>query len=188
MAKPKSTVVLLMIMMVSSFQLQSTLANTKHIVGDALGWTIPPGGAATYATWASKNKFTVGDSLIFNFTTGFHNVAVVSQITANDPCTATNTLSVYPTSPVTIKLTRPGTHNYICTVIGHCQIGQKLTIHVSRARATSPQSTASSPSSSIANPPDTDASSPFPLPFNASPTLAAVVPVTFLAVALALFY
>ncbi|KAK1418471.1 hypothetical protein QVD17_27616 [Tagetes erecta] len=133
MAGPNSKPILLMIIMISSFQLQSTMAKTKHIVGDTLGWTIPPGGAATYATWASKNKFTIGDSLIFNFTTGFHNVAEVPKAATNDPCTATNTLSLYPTSPVTITLTRPGTHNYICTVIGHCQIGQKLTIHVSRS-------------------------------------------------------
>ncbi|KAI3827380.1 hypothetical protein L1987_01453 [Smallanthus sonchifolius] len=132
MAGLKSTVVVLM---VSSFQLQSTVRKTSHVVGDALGWTIPSGGVTTYATWASQQTFTLADTLVFNFTTGFHNVAEVSQAAGSDPCTATNTLSINPTSPVTITLTRPGTHHYICTVIGHCQIGQKLTINVSPSTA-----------------------------------------------------
>lgn len=30
-----------------------------YTVGDDLGWTIPPGGAATYAAWAAKHTFVV---------------------------------------------------------------------------------------------------------------------------------
>ncbi|KAI3827383.1 hypothetical protein L1987_01456 [Smallanthus sonchifolius] len=189
----KSTVVALVVMMVASFRLQSTVAQTRHSVGDALGWTIPPGGAAAYATWASQQTFTVGDTLVFNFTTGLHNVAEVSQ-SEYDPCTSTNTLSLNPSGPTTVTLTRPGTHYYICTMVSHCQIGQKLTINVSPPTATaiSPQSTPLSPPSTIATPPSTfelsPTGSPIPPPLSASPAFAAVVPVTFLAVALALFY
>ncbi|KAI3827382.1 hypothetical protein L1987_01455 [Smallanthus sonchifolius] len=147
-------------MLVASFQVQSTVGKTR----DALGWTIPPGGAATYSNWASQQSFTIGDTLVFNFITGFHDVAEVAQAAGYDPCTSNNTLSFNSTSPVTITLIRPGTHHYICTVIGHCQIGQKLTINVSRYRATAtpPQSAPLSPSSPTG--------SPFPLPFSASPT------------------
>ncbi|KAJ0710133.1 putative Phytocyanin domain, cupredoxin [Helianthus annuus] len=189
----KSTIVVLAVMMIASFQLQPTMAKTRHIVGDALGWTIPPNGATTYATWASRQSFTVGDTLFFNFTTGFHTVAEVSQSATADPCTSTNTLSLNPTGPATITLTRPGTHYYICTIIGHCQIGQKLTIKVSPSTATAPESTALSPSSTIATPPSaynlSPAGSPIPLPWSASPlAFAPVVPVTLLAVTLAFFY
>lgn len=59
----KSCMVMLMMMMVASMQMQSSIAQTRHVVGDALGWTIPPNGAAAYTTWASQQNFTVGDSL-----------------------------------------------------------------------------------------------------------------------------
>lgn len=36
----------------------------KSIVGGNLGWTIPPGGAATYASWASKYTFKVNKDLL----------------------------------------------------------------------------------------------------------------------------
>ncbi|KAK9064621.1 hypothetical protein SSX86_016003 [Deinandra increscens subsp. villosa] len=180
----KSPAVLLVVMMVASFLPQSTVAKTRHVVGDASGWSIPPGGATTYATWAAQQTFTVGDTLFFNFTTGLHTVAEVSQ-PAYGACSSINTLSLNPTGPTTVTLTRPGTHYYICTVVSHCQIGQKLTINVSPVTAATPESTPLSPAPTFELSPT---GSPVPLPLSASPAFAAVVPVTFLAVALALFY
>ncbi|ONI16229.1 hypothetical protein PRUPE_3G086500 [Prunus persica] len=42
---------------------QCVAAQTVHVVGDSLGWTIPQSGQQ-YVTWASANKFAVGDFLI----------------------------------------------------------------------------------------------------------------------------
>lgn len=42
--------------------LQSLLAQTDYVVGDALGWVIPP-GPSVYTTWAANKTFTVGDTL-----------------------------------------------------------------------------------------------------------------------------
>ena len=178
-------------MIITSLQLQSTAAQTRHVVGDALGWTIPAQGAATYTVWASKRTFRVGDTLLFNFTTGIHNVAEVSQA-AYGPCATTNTLSLNPNGPAVVKLTRPGNHYYICTVVSHCQIGQKLAIKVSPA-ATSATPDQVSPSSTIATSPSpfgfSPVGSPFPPPTtSAASSFAAVVPITFLVVALGLFY
>ena len=38
-------------------------AQKVHVVGDTIGWGIPQNGAAAYSTWASSNKFVVGDIL-----------------------------------------------------------------------------------------------------------------------------
>lgn len=38
-------------------------AQTVHVVGDSMGWTIPTSGAATYDTWAASKNFIVGDVL-----------------------------------------------------------------------------------------------------------------------------
>ncbi|PWA47603.1 cupredoxin [Artemisia annua] len=188
MAGLKSMMVVLVVFTVASFQLHSTVAQTRHVVGDALGWTIPPNGEATYTTWASRQTFNVGDTLLFNFTTGLHNVAEISQA-AYGPCSSTNTLSLNPTGPATVTLTRSGAHYFICTVVSHCQIGQKLTINVSPASTstTSPLS----PPSTIATPPSTfeqsPSGSPVPPPSSASSTLNTVAPFTFLATALAFY-
>ncbi|PWA47605.1 cupredoxin [Artemisia annua] len=129
-------------MMVASMHVLSSMAQTTHVVGDALGWTIPPGGAAAYTTWASQQTFTIGDILVFNFTNGQHDVAEVTEA-AYGPCTSTNPISLNTTSPTSLTLTTPGAHYYICTFTSHCQIGQKLTINVSASSTATPPSTTS---------------------------------------------
>ncbi|CAI9262518.1 unnamed protein product [Lactuca saligna] len=148
--------VVFMAIMVASMQLQGTAAQTRHVVGDALGWTILSGGAAAYTTWASRQTFTVGDILVFNFTNGDHDVAEVSAA-AYGPCTATNPISLVTTGPASLTLTTAGTHYYICTFASHCQLGQKLTINVSADASTTPPSatptTPASPPTTIPTPP-----------------------------------
>ncbi|XP_039165876.1 umecyanin-like [Eucalyptus grandis] len=38
-------------------------AQTSHVVGDSLGWVVPPGGPIAYSTWAGNKTFVVGDTL-----------------------------------------------------------------------------------------------------------------------------
>lgn len=66
---------------------------------------------------------------------GVHDVAVVTE-QQYDACTKVTNVS--STSPVTITLTAPGNHYYICTIGTHCQSGQKLEIEVQAANATTP--------------------------------------------------
>ncbi|CAH1426503.1 unnamed protein product [Lactuca virosa] len=187
----KFNLVVIMALMIASVQFQDTVAQTTHVVGDALGWNIPPNGPSAYTNWASRQTFRVGDVLLFNFTTGFHNVAEVAQA-AYAPCTTANPISIATTGPARVTLNAPGTHYYICTVGTHCQIGQKLTINVSAASATpapsptptptpapviptpvSPPTVTPTPAPSTTTPPPT--SSPAPSSDEASP----VSPPTF---------
>ncbi|KAB2618610.1 hypothetical protein D8674_014479 [Pyrus ussuriensis x Pyrus communis] len=48
----------------------------KYTVRDELGWTIPPGGAATYEAWAAKHSLVVDDILTFNFAVGESDLAL----------------------------------------------------------------------------------------------------------------
>ena len=43
--------------------IQCTVAQTMHVVGDDMGWTIPPNGATAYSTWAASKRFMIGDIL-----------------------------------------------------------------------------------------------------------------------------
>ncbi|KAI3790286.1 hypothetical protein L2E82_03222 [Cichorium intybus] len=233
MSGSRFNLVAIMALMLAAVQFHGTAAQTTHVVGDALGWTIPPAGPSAYTTWASAQTFSVGDVLLFNFTSGFHNVAEVSQA-AYGPCTTSNPISIVTNGPARVTLNAPGTHYFICTVGTHCQIGQKLTINVSAGSATpapapapatpapvSPPTAAPTPVPSTTTPTPRPTSSPAPSAGEASPvspptssqspsgsnspsptdstippppspsfapSFTAVVPFTFLAMALAFFY
>ncbi|OMO81115.1 Plastocyanin-like protein [Corchorus capsularis] len=82
---------------------QATAAQTTHVVGDELGWLVPPGGPLAYATWAATQTFTVGDVLIFNFTTGDQDVARVTK-EAYETCNSTNPITLITTGPANFTL------------------------------------------------------------------------------------
>ncbi|PRQ52496.1 putative cupredoxin [Rosa chinensis] len=58
-----NVVILVFVIALAVVMLRGTEAE-KYRVGGNLGWTIPPGGAATYASWASKYTFKVDKDLI----------------------------------------------------------------------------------------------------------------------------
>ncbi|GMJ09048.1 blue-copper-binding protein, BLUE COPPER BINDING PROTEIN, SENESCENCE ASSOCIATED GENE 14 [Hibiscus trionum] len=111
--------------------LQSSLAQRDYVVGDALGWVIPP-GPSTYTTWAANKTFRVGDTLVFNFSNGAHDVTKVTR--ANyDSCNAGNPILMLSNGPANVTLNETGSHYFICGIPGHCALGQKLAINVSAA-------------------------------------------------------
>ncbi|KAH7686674.1 Cupredoxins domain-containing protein [Dioscorea alata] len=110
-------------------------ASTKHVVGNSTGWTIPP-NATFYSDWAASQKIFVGDSLVFNFQTGTHNVIEVAK-SDYDACTSKNKIgSAINTGPATVTISSAGQHFYICGVTGHCNAGQKLAITVTGSSTT----------------------------------------------------
>ncbi|XP_057537780.1 umecyanin-like [Amaranthus tricolor] len=101
---------------------------TEFIVGDDQGWDIPA-SLTMYSTWASQQKFSVGDVLVFNFLSGVHTVGLVES-TAFDTCDTSSTISVISEAPARIPLQEIGQLHFICTVGSHCLSGQKLAINV----------------------------------------------------------
>lgn len=124
--------------------LHVSMAQQTHVVGDALAWTVPNGGAAAYSTWASQKTFVVGDILVFNFTTGFHSVAEVSKA-AFDSCSTSSPISISTNGPTNITLRSAGSHYYLCTFPSHCVSGQKLAINVSGSASPAPRPTPARP-------------------------------------------
>ncbi|KZV20059.1 cucumber peeling cupredoxin-like [Dorcoceras hygrometricum] len=130
-------------------------AAATYVVGDSLGWSIPPDGGAAYVNYASQHVFTAGDVLVFNFTTGEHNVARVTK-SAYDVCSSTSPISLATVGPARVVLTTAGADYYICTFGQHCALGQKLAINVT-APTTSP-----SPAPAPAPPPTPPSITPSP--------------------------
>ncbi|XP_039033359.1 blue copper protein-like [Hibiscus syriacus] len=155
---------------------QSSLAQRDYVVGDALGWVIPP-GSSTYPTWAANRTFAVGDTLVFNFINGAHDVTKVTR--ANyDSCNGGNPLLMFSNSPANVTLNETGSHYFICAFSGHCSAGQKLAINVSASGSSpAPQpSTAAPQPSPRPQPTIPPAPSPSPMPSTPAPAPQGVSP------------
>ncbi|KAK4791640.1 hypothetical protein SAY86_032053 [Trapa natans] len=115
--------------------IQSSTAQTTHVVGDELGWLVPPGGPIAYETWAAQQTFMVGDVLVFNFTTGEQDVARVTK-EAFAACNSTNPISLQTTGPFNYTLVTAGEYYFIGTMDNgnRCALGQKLAINVTVPR------------------------------------------------------
>ncbi|XP_039139662.1 mavicyanin-like [Dioscorea cayenensis subsp. rotundata] len=146
-------------------------------VGDSAGWTIL--GNVNYTAWASSKKFKVGDVLMFEYDSQFHNVLEVSKDDYH-ACNNGSPLTTYSTGNDSITIKRRGHHFFLCGFPGHCAAGQKLDVRIPKLRssgatASSPAAAASSPASSLVVPsvpppsPSIGTSSPSPRPNSAIP-------------------
>ncbi|XP_010040578.2 blue copper protein [Eucalyptus grandis] len=152
---------MLVLMVLLGAAIQSCSAQTTHVVGDSLGWVVPPGGAIAYSTWAANETFVVGDTLVFNFTTGMDDVAKVTKA-AYDSCNSTSPISRWTNGPATITLNQSGEHFFISTFDRRCSLGEKLAINVSAASgpAPAPTTTPTPPAASAPAPTTTPTRSP----------------------------
>ncbi|OIT27753.1 blue copper protein [Nicotiana attenuata] len=116
---------LCLMIMIAGFLPAITMA-TEYWVGGDKGWTID----VDYQAWAKDKTFKVGDTLVFKYTKGHHNVFKVNQ-TAFQSCTAPPPSEGLTTGHDVITLAKPGKKWYICGVPTHCSDhNQKLVITV----------------------------------------------------------
>ncbi|KAH8488287.1 hypothetical protein Peur_060000 [Populus x canadensis] len=105
-------------------------AATTYTVGDSSGWTT----LGDYTTWVSGKTFTVGDSLLFKYSST-HSVAEVSK-DDYDSCSTSNLGKTYTDGSSTVLLSTAGPMYFICSTPGHCSGGMKLAITVAAASGT----------------------------------------------------
>ncbi|KAK2638323.1 hypothetical protein Ddye_026118 [Dipteronia dyeriana] len=122
--------------------LPTVVMATEHIVGDDKGWTVN----FNYQDWAKDKVFRVGDTLVFNYKAGNHNVFRVNETGFNDCIVPPPNLGLASGNDK-IPLKTQGNKWYICGVVGakrHCaDLGMKLAITV-QAEAPAPAPTKSS--------------------------------------------
>lgn len=68
-------VIVVLVIALAAAMLHGTEAK-KYQVGGDLGWTVPPGGASTYASWASKHTLKVDKDTLGNASSTHHAVHV----------------------------------------------------------------------------------------------------------------
>ncbi|XP_059286136.1 cucumber peeling cupredoxin-like [Lycium ferocissimum] len=150
--------------------LPGNIVAVDHVVGNSTGWRIPSGGPATYANWASGRTFRVGDTLVFNFATGAHDVAKVTK-SAYDSCSSTGPVTLITVGPANITLNSTGAEYFICTFGQHCSAGQKLAINVTAASSPTPSPAPSPVPTPTPSPVPTPTPTPAPTPSSTpSPT------------------
>ncbi|CAB4288642.1 unnamed protein product [Prunus armeniaca] len=138
----RAAVVVIVIAAAAALIIERAEAET-HTVGGASGWTntLAP---EFYTSWAANHTFKVGDILVFEFTTGGHDVARLGK-EAFDACNNTDLLSLPENQgPAKYSLNQTGDYYFICAFPGHCSQGQKLSIKVI---ATGPSAPAPAPHS-----------------------------------------
>ncbi|XP_022719656.1 basic blue protein-like [Durio zibethinus] len=99
---------------------------TEFIVGGNDGWNV----GVNYQEWAKGKQFIVGDTLVFQYKPGAHNVYKVNGTDFQNCNVPTNNSLGLFSGNDTIKLAAAGNKWYICGVSGHCDAGQKLNITV----------------------------------------------------------
>ncbi|XP_073133016.1 stellacyanin-like [Henckelia pumila] len=138
----------LIAVIVATVLVASTLA-TDYMVGDNDGWKL----GVDYTAWAKGKTFYVGDTLMFMYKEGAHNVQKVNGSDFKQ-CKSTNSSNL----PLTggnnvIPLKSPGKKWYICGIGEHCSKGMQFAITVSvqgPAPTPTPWPTAPPPPSSTA--------------------------------------
>ncbi|KAJ0984573.1 hypothetical protein J5N97_002929 [Dioscorea zingiberensis] len=104
---------------------------TIYTVGDSNGWNT----GVDYSSWANDKTFVVGDTLVFNYASGLHNVA---EVTTSDyeSCTTSNVINSDNSGTTRVELSSPGRHHFICGVPGYCSQGMKLAVTAETASST----------------------------------------------------
>ncbi|KAL2982337.1 hypothetical protein AAZX31_13G336400 [Glycine max] len=105
-------------------------ASVQFKVGGSFGWHEPAGTNNTdqlYIQWAERNRFQVGDALVFEYQND--SVLSVEKFDYMN-CDASNPITAFDNGKSTFNLDRPGNFYFISGTDDHCKNGQKLLVDV----------------------------------------------------------
>ncbi|ONK55211.1 uncharacterized protein A4U43_C07F27520 [Asparagus officinalis] len=98
---------------------------TEFMVGDDEGWA----KGVNYTAWTEGKEFFVGDTIVFMYDQGAHNVYKVTGPEFRS-CQVPKNGQALSSGNDAVKLVTPGKKWYICGFPGHCDGGQKVIINV----------------------------------------------------------
>ncbi|XP_057971368.1 mavicyanin [Malania oleifera] len=151
---------LVCVLVILSFALTCNAA--MYMVGGSSGWDI----STDVDTWAKDKKFTVGDVLVFQYSS-YHSVSEVKKENY-EGCNTTAALLTSRDGNTSIPLTKPGTRYFVCGNKLHCLGGMKLQVNTAGASQTS--SPASAPHGAAGLAPRAPQSLPRPSSKNNNPS------------------
>ncbi|TKY48204.1 Early nodulin protein 1 [Spatholobus suberectus] len=103
-------------------------AGRQFKVGGRFGWHEPgPNNTEFYSQWAERNRFQIGDALVFEY----QNDSVLSvEKWDYINCDASNPITAFDNGKSTFNLDRPGDFYFISGTDDHCKNGQRLLVDV----------------------------------------------------------
>ncbi|KAL9233926.1 hypothetical protein vseg_008859 [Gypsophila vaccaria] len=137
-----------------------------HIVGGKVdAWKVTSDDSQSLNKWAQKNRFLIGDNLVWKYDSKKDSVLQVTR-EAYLTCNTTSPIAEYKTGDTKVGLDKPGPHYFISGVKPNCDQGEKVLVVVITPRTNVP-----SPSSGGA-PAVSPALSPFPSSAVEAPAVA----------------
>ncbi|PRQ57706.1 putative cupredoxin [Rosa chinensis] len=100
---------------IAFFAIFPSMEATQYIVGDDQGWS----SDVDYYSWIAGKTFHVGDSLVFNYTSGEHNVVVAANSDVYDQCATTPNFGVWIGGSDVFTVPTTGTYYFLCEF--HCE-------------------------------------------------------------------
>ncbi|XP_022738746.1 blue copper protein-like [Durio zibethinus] len=97
---------------------------TTYVVGDTSGWDI----STDIDSWVSDKGFSVGDVLLFQYSS-YHSVSEVTKKSFKT-CNTTDTLRTFSNGNTTVTLSNAGAAYFVCGNKLHCLGGMRLQVNV----------------------------------------------------------
>ncbi|CAH1428684.1 unnamed protein product [Lactuca virosa] len=100
-------------------------------IGSSGDWSI---ASAPYTTWAERARFSIGDTILFNYDGSKDSLLLVSQADYNN-CNTASPIEKHNDGHTVITLERSGPHYFISGVPENCKKNEKVTIVVMADRS-----------------------------------------------------
>ncbi|KAK4420741.1 Early nodulin-like protein 1 [Sesamum alatum] len=146
--------------LLSVFLLVQRCHGFQFKVGGSGTWTVPADNAVSYNQWAEKNRFQIGDTLMFVYA---GDKDCVLHVTKDDytNCNTAAPLEKFTDGHTVFKFNQSGPHYFISGVADNCHKNEKLVVVVMADRSKN-YSNGTVPSSPPAPSPEVSPPSPAP--------------------------
>ncbi|XP_009398652.2 early nodulin-like protein 14 [Musa acuminata AAA Group] len=111
----------------------SSEARDFLVGGNVNAWRVPPTTTDSLNQWAEKNRFQVGDSLVWRYDAGKDSVLQVTR-EAYLSCKKTSPIAEHKNGATVVELHRSGAYYFISGAEGACEEGEKLIVVVMSER------------------------------------------------------
>ncbi|KAL7143202.1 hypothetical protein ABFS83_08G175600 [Erythranthe nasuta] len=140
--------------------------------GPTASWKVPSddsNAASFYNQWAQKNRFQIGDTLLFVYNADVDSVLHVSKYDYESCNTESPAVEKFTGGNTVFKFNQSGPHYFISGVADHCRKNEKLVVVVLADRTGKHGSSAAPPASPPPSPENVPVPPPSPAPSGESP-------------------
>ncbi|KAK9698151.1 hypothetical protein RND81_08G085400 [Saponaria officinalis] len=117
------------LILVISMMLSYTEARDHLVGGKADAWKVPSSETESLNNWAEKNRFNIGDILVWKYDSKKDSVMQVTR-EAYLTCNTSNPIAEHKDDETKVVLDKPGPQYFISGIKDNCDKGEKLIVLV----------------------------------------------------------